>query len=75
MENKIPVYYKGEVIGYSDQDGQNIIFENKELWNKLLTDNSHPIYVSSRGKGVLDSEGKVIKTEQVSYDIDDLDKK
>ena len=76
---KIPVTYKGEAIGYTynDQDKikmGHIVVENKELWDKIVANNSQTIGISSRAIGEVDVEGHVIKEEKTSYDIQSLTK-
>jgi hypothetical protein len=71
MENIEPLKYKSEIVGYYDND-QKLTIQNKELWDKIIDNNPQHIFISSKGKGTIKSDGKVFKQETISYDIESL---
>jgi len=74
MKHKIPVKFNGQIIGHTynrpDKNGLiNITDIDKDIWNNIVLTHSKHIFISSRVKGTINAVGKVIKEEQMSYDI------
>ena len=68
----IPVNYKGKVVGYTDDEGKTIHFDNSEETKLLLQSLDMNIGISSRGVGKVSEDGSVIEREITSLDICDL---
>ena len=73
MNNEmIPLNYNGKVVGFSDDEGKSIHFNNSEGAKLLLQSLDTNIGISSRGVGKVSEDGSVIEREVKSLDIFDL---
>jgi hypothetical protein len=77
MNNEmIPVKYNNKVVGYTEDEGKTIVFDNSEdaklLLLKLQSLDTN-IGISSRGVGKVSEDGFVIEREVKSLDIFDLE--
>lgn len=68
----IPVKYNNKVVGYTEDEGKTIVFDNSEDAKLLLQSLDTNIGISSRGVGKI-SEDIVIEREVKSLDIFDLE--
>ena len=70
MNNEIlPVKYNGKVVGYTQDEGKTIHFNDNEeakLLSKSLNTN---IGISSRGVGKISEDGFVVERKVTSFDI------
>lgn len=73
---KIPVIYKGEVVGVS-KNGNTIKFDDTKLASKLKNklENAEEFYISARATGKITSGGKVKRDKDVEWVIMDIKKK
>jgi hypothetical protein len=68
----IPVNYKGKVVGYTEDEGKTIHFDDSEEAKLILQSLDMNIGISSRGFGKVSEDGSVIDKEVKSLDIFDL---
>ena len=74
MNNKmIPVKYNDKVVGYTEDEGKTITFDNNEEAKLLLQSLDTNFGISSRGVGKVSEDGSVIEREVKSIDIFDLE--
>ena len=74
MNNKmIPVKYNDKVVGYTEDEGKTITFDNTEEAKLLLQSLDTNFGISSRGVGKVSEDGSVIEREVKSLDIFDLE--
>ncbi len=74
MNNKmIPVKYNDKVVGYTEDEGKTITFDNSEEAKLLLQSLDTNFGISSRGVGKVSEDGSVIEREVKSLDIFDLE--
>ena len=74
MNNKmIPVKYNDKVVGYTEDEGKTITFDNTEEAKLLLKSLDTNFGISSRGVGKVSEDGSVIEREVKSVDIFDLE--
>lgn len=74
MNNKmIPVKYNDKVVGYTEDEGKTITFDNTEEAKLLLQSLDTNFGISSRGVGKVSEDGSVIEREVKSFDIFDLE--
>jgi hypothetical protein len=75
MNNKVPVKYNDEIVGYVYDEGRTIEFIDSVVENKLkLLSQNHMIGVSSRAIGEIKDDNTVKETEKLSYHIFVVDK-
>lgn len=73
MNNEtIPVNYKGKVIGYTQDEGKTITFNDSEEAKLLLQSLDMNVWILSRGIGKVSEDNSVIEREITSLDICDL---
>ena len=74
MNNKmVPVKYNDKVVGYTEDEGKTITFDNTEEAKLLLQSLDTNFGISSRGVGKVSEDGSVIEREVKSLDIFDLE--
>ena len=74
MNNKmIPVKYNDKVVGYTEDEGKTITFDNTEEAKLLLQSLDTNFGISSRGVGKVSEDGSVTEKEVKSIDIFDLE--
>ena len=69
----IPVKYNDKVVGYTEDEGKTITFDNTEEAKLLLQSLDTNFGISSRGVGKVSEDGSVIEREVKSFDIFDLE--
>jgi len=67
----IPVKYNGVVVGWTDENSNEIKFEDNPEANKLKEEllKGESIGISSRSIGSINKDGKVSKKDTLSHDI------
>jgi len=70
MNNEmIPIKYNGKVVGYTQDEGKTIHFNDSEETKLLLKSLNTNIGISSRGVGKISEDGFAIERKVESFDI------